>query len=66
MEELKPCPFCGSEKVKLIRPQVISGEYVYGVTCVNCEIGINRNGFMFFSDWKEATAAWNRRVDDGK
>lgn len=62
--DLKPCPFCGSKKVKLIRPQVVSGEYVYGVYCIDCETGINRNGFMFFSDWKEATDAWNTRANE--
>lgn len=49
-EELKPCPFCGSEKV------ILQGRMYFWVQCKNClaEIGAQDTE-------KEAVAQWNRR-----
>ncbi len=62
---LKPCPFCGSTKVTLIRPVSLTGEFVFAVNCVNCETGINHNGIEFYDSWREAAKAWNRRTNNG-
>lgn len=52
-EELKPCPFCGSKNLCLIRNSW------YWVQCNNClaEIGVQESE-------KDAIEKWNRRADD--
>lgn len=69
------CPFCGSEKVKLISPRIYCSktntiENKYTVVCVDCETGISQFDLQLYSDYKEAINAWNRRYnpdeDDGK
>ena len=53
MDELKPCPFCGSRYVVSV--------YCWIVKCCRCgahgAAGQTR---------KEAIEAWNRRADDGE
>lgn len=66
MTELKPCPFCGSSKVKLINPQTLGGDYKYTVVCVSCEIGIVNSdyGLRLYEGWKDAVRAWNGRTKE--
>ena len=48
--ELKPCPFCGGEA------DIIEDSFCYGVECFNCKANST-----YFSNAKDAIAAWNRR-----
>lgn len=53
--ELKPCPFCGSKRVKTqylyFRPYII---------CEKCHAQI-----PCYNNYKQAKEAWNRRCTDG-
>jgi len=58
MTELKPCPFCGSEKLRLS----------YGVPdryCVICDKCGAISSFMNNGGRKTCKEAWNRRAEDG-
>lgn len=61
MSELKPCPMCGCEKIKiseiLLEPASL-GLKTHKVCCFNCSAQIYRG------DEKEAITAWNRRAGD--
>ena len=59
MMELKPCPFCGSNKV------VIRWNFRYEVYEVNC-VGCNCTLTHWYECADEAINAWNRRHDDGQ
>jgi len=52
MTELKPCPFCGSRDVKLLK--ILS---CYSVMCNQC----NSTTDDYFDDEKGALEAWNKR-----
>lgn len=52
MAELKPCPFCGSDKIRL------TNWGLYRCWCVNCLAKAADE----ISE-KEAIKAWNRRAD---
>lgn len=59
MCDLKPCPFCGSERVILEKVQNDpddKDDFVYSTYCRNC---------LSKSDWylneEDAIKAWNRR-----
>ena len=64
MDELKPCPFCGSEDVWYFeeRLHIMGNAYLMGVKCRNC------GGAWISSDKRKCTndavRAWNRRVDN--
>ena len=63
IDKLKPCPFCGSEDVKLLEEVEIQGVLACFVNCRSC----NACGSMFLtSKKKEAIAAWNRRANNDK
>lgn len=55
MEELKPCPFCGSEG----KPRRVFQDW-WKVRCTNKECGGN---IRRFKTKEEALAAWNRRSE---
>lgn len=61
MEKLKPCPFCGSQKVYVIEHKFHHLSNSYGVRCLHCKT----ESYQFFDTQKEAVEAWNRRVSDG-
>ena len=54
-EELKPCPFCGSENVKAFTDDI---QALSWVECLSCHGMMMNNG----TD-KENIEAWNRRVE---
>ena len=65
---LKPCPFCGEEKLLNIktvdhkyRPQC---KFTGRVTCLMCFASAHTHGFEWTEDEarEEAIKAWNRRV----
>jgi Lar family restriction alleviation protein len=65
MDELKPCPFCGSKPSK-VRQHIVGGLAVAYYT-VECEAG-NSKCFIkpktkFFRSKEEAIEAWNRRAE---
>ena len=57
MNALKPCPFCGSQEVGIIRLQHPRYAESYAVECIDC-------GVMTWPTITEKCAAkvWNRRV----
>ena len=58
-EELKPCPFCGSEaKIEGYSP--LEGYYLYNVGCNQCEFSPFT---MDYSKKQEAITAWNTRKE---
>lgn len=64
--KLNPCPFCGSE----VHIDHIDGEF-YMICCDNCNSSTSfavvfKDGRGRYTTKAEATAAWNRRADDGK
>jgi len=60
MEELKPCPFCGSKNIKIHdQPDRFFGQMFY----IRCGKG---HVFMFDGDIDDLKKAWNRRSHDHK
>ena len=69
MEALKPCPFCGSEAVRVDTYDVQPDDYYGGtVKCSNCDAegadAISLDGWLASKDDAEASArvAWNTRA----
>lgn len=66
MEELKPCPFCGSDDVS--RGHTFQSS-LYFVECNNCECGsahfIDDDGLNYNANsaWQAAVDSWNTRVE---
>lgn len=60
--ELKPCPFCGSKKIKIDRctKRVRCGE------CFATSGIISRHMKDGLTDYDAAIIAWNERYDDAK
>lgn len=59
MTELKKCPFCGSEVLRVLSP------YNFGVEtllCSKCGMGITYN-YISNPDAPNIKEAWNRRAD---
>ena len=56
IEQLKPCPFCGHDK-----PRLLNREYIIRVVCPVC--GASGPKSAFKADL--AIAGWNRRKDGG-
>lgn len=74
MDELKPCPFCGGDRVKLMLEHDRDAGRCWYVGCEKCYArgasfseshGDRQNGDIAYSQivttWKHATKAWNRR-----
>ena len=57
MDDLKPCPFCGSIDVE----EKQYGDNEFWVSCADCGARISE-----YEDYDEAIEAWNRRADDGR
>jgi Lar family restriction alleviation protein len=54
--KLKPCPFCGSEKISKVR----GPDYV-AIVCnaIGCSAAVTAENY------REATTKWNRRASQG-
>lgn len=65
MEKLKPCPFCGSNKVKMYSE---SDKDIHGFIhlCVGFDDAMVKVESRLFSTDEEAIKAWNRRTSDEK
>jgi Lar family restriction alleviation protein len=62
MDELKPCPFCGSDRITIMVRLPFNDEVVgYYVFCSGC----GARSALNFSE-EIAIEAWNRRAEDGK
>lgn len=59
MSILKPCPFCGSEDVKIIEHIFKGVKNTYGAKCFSCKAQSDQ----FFEDGINAIEAWNRRAE---
>lgn len=60
INELKPCPFCGSRDVELRKGAILNG----AVHCKNCTADVVFNASWLLGDynWKRIlTDGWNRR-----
>lgn len=67
MDELKPCPFCGSHKIQI----VVKSSWAR-VNCTNCRANINLEHRTVYDPEVAAEyfvprliSTWNRRTDDG-
>ena len=58
MSELKPCPFCGTHYVKLIKNDDVGGAFVM---CMGCHATTSIYGELSV---QQAVNAWNRRSQD--
>lgn len=61
MTELKPCPFCGSENIKLNHYKVKENDWWY-IVCPNCEIAMDPWRWNAGQTRMEAIEKWNRRA----
>lgn len=68
MDELKPCPFCGSGVFLKIDNRYPQGERVtaYEVVCTNYECVIYNADNTYFLTPEAAVEAWNRRADNDR
>lgn len=57
-EQLKPCPFCGSEA------KIFHKYYGWSVYCDNLNCQIRTLGTWEYKSIEQAITAWNRRVSD--
>lgn len=60
--ELKPCPFCGSEKVGVAETAIGNYQNIFFLAICN-ECGARTT---LFRDGDKAEEAWNRRASDGR
>ena len=64
--KLKPCPFCGSNDVRLRKGMMFNG----AVHCNSCTADVVFEAVQLFEeggDWRQVvTNGWNRRVGDGQ
>lgn len=67
--ELKPCPFCGEDRMLDVQASERDGrsdcKYTAKVVCLNCFASACIHGFDWFEDEAKdkAVRAWNRRKE---
>ena len=59
-ENLKPCPFCGSDDLRLVKT-ISTGRYI--MKCLGCRKQVYFDSVECM-DRKEAISAWNRRAGE--
>jgi|GEM_PF-5632043 len=57
-EKLKPCPFCGSENIEIVRSPITER---FIATCNSCAASSR-----YFNDEDEAIDGWNMRVEESE
>ena len=60
--KLKPCPFCGYNKLEIsrdVRRDISTFPATYNIMCPNCKA---EGPFDWSQDLKEATKRWNKRA----
>lgn len=60
-EELKPCPFCGSE-AGILKRKDINGTNVYAILCLDYNNNCPMSSTKLFITKELAIEQWNRRV----
>ena len=66
--ELKPCPFCGSQKTDLVADSSRC-KVAFRVSCAECHAGarvIKRDGKPDYMLIREAYTSWNMRASDSE
>lgn len=61
--ELKPCPFCGDDKIEVCTTDYNDG-FVFAITCrtQDCHGAIWSLGYGLFASKEQAITAWNARA----
>ena len=60
--ELKPCPFCGSDLIRVKREYEQAGTCQYSIVCDGC-FGKFTN-LMYYTPLEEVVTMWNRRAKE--
>ena len=68
MPDLKPCPFCGNEGIKILysrRQGIPSGDNGWYAR-IQCDCGVQIRFWALRKSWaaETVTKAWNRRVGE--
>lgn len=58
MNKLKACPFCGTDKARIIEHKFHDLNNTFGVMCINCKA----QSYQFYDTEEEAVGSWNMRV----
>lgn len=60
MQDVKPCPFCGSKDISIEKNDAVDWE----VYCKNC--GATVGAYDCYETIEEALEVWNRRVGESE
>ena len=60
MQDVKPCPFCGSKIISIEKNDAVNWE----VCCKNC--GATVGAYDYYETIEEALEVWNRRVGESE
>jgi len=65
MDELKPCPFCGSNVELFEREREFDNRILYSIACnsVDCFLSETDVEPVWFSDKKYMVTIWNSRIN---
>jgi Lar family restriction alleviation protein len=61
-EELKPCPFCGSDKISIVEVILKQPPPHYQVFCIECGCGTQRYSYYALPNKETAIIRWNKRI----
>lgn len=62
MDELKPCPFCGGNNIRI--EMWSSGGIMYMIKCNNSNCPVPQNGYPTGRNLIKVKEAWNRRAEE--